>query len=971
MVSFFGIKFGEKKKKQPLQPQPPKRVDQNTLGEGQLFGHAIHQTGVINGSLQSIPRPGTAQSSRSVNFKSPYVHNTHNMATTSMHNLSDDTNPHLRPGQSKTLGIKPHASDANLRTKFTTDMNAPALSSSSSNLSLPGSGFGSRPRTANEGSKTKQWVSPLDIHFMKPGNSSSLLSKSPMSPLATQPMIVSEDVAEIRTAAALVDETSDAGDTVVAIVASRMEKEKEEELAKSGLEKHKVNNLLKGASKPPSPHQQSPPPQQQPQQRPANGPQGATKGGGPDPLSTLLQPKGSLVLPSRDLHGRRALMALQTSIMALRGRCMGLLTRFMALKTRFTAPQAMGLPNMGLPNMILRTTVLLTQALLGVVLGRDQTGQARTELGCEWWCRSFRVLALKALSPSRFETNIETLGPTSPEATDLSPRSPSPARGLLGGSDPSRLQRPPKSMAGSLSESLNDESPIEQFGRPIIRNVAAKRDTYTMNSPRRHSLSMEIEELEKKLVDAQLGRSLGEAPNRILEEIEAPQKSPGLSPGLRGDVRDSFTSSFYSDDEDDDDQPILAVGDFSDDHEDHDEEPIIPIPSPLRVTPSPAFGDSRQQSPAFGNSRQESPVRGLPMRALGQRPRRPALEEYGVSSSLIVANPFAQAPTPALTPSPAPLRAPSPAPSPAPAPSSVPVPLPIAINTNVAPRRAGSDENIYSPSSSRSNTPQLRHPNWAAAATAAARAQSPALAPDAAMARTPTPTPLRLTPSPIPSITSPVSTTVSPISTTLTASTVASPTSTTITSPASTTITSPLSAVSSFKFSFNDDPIDAPPTPDSTNWPMASPTARSQSPMLQSPLNRTHAPAPLTFNFSPDAFSREQGPWTPPLRTPSRNGPTGDDERPSTAIGVRPGGLPLIAEHGSPPGVLDQPPAQTPVDGMVIDIAAALGIGVARGLSVREPKQLGPPPRKNRTPLPPPMPDRPHLQPKVDKDGFI
>ncbi|EJT70970.1 hypothetical protein GGTG_11993 [Gaeumannomyces tritici R3-111a-1] len=48
-----------------------------------------------------------------------------------------------------------------------------------------------------------------------------------------------------------------------------------------------------------------------------------------------------------------------------------------------------------------------------------------------------------------------------------------------------------------------DESDALEFTKPVIRDVAAKRDTLTISGPRRQSLSMKIEELEKSLVSAQ------------------------------------------------------------------------------------------------------------------------------------------------------------------------------------------------------------------------------------------------------------------------------------------------------------------------------------------------------------------------------------------------------------------------------------------------------------------------------------
>ncbi|KLU82880.1 hypothetical protein MAPG_01948 [Magnaporthiopsis poae ATCC 64411] len=48
-----------------------------------------------------------------------------------------------------------------------------------------------------------------------------------------------------------------------------------------------------------------------------------------------------------------------------------------------------------------------------------------------------------------------------------------------------------------------DESDAFDLSKPVIRDVAAKRDTLTISGARRQSLSMKIEELEKSLVSAQ------------------------------------------------------------------------------------------------------------------------------------------------------------------------------------------------------------------------------------------------------------------------------------------------------------------------------------------------------------------------------------------------------------------------------------------------------------------------------------
>ncbi|KAL2156936.1 hypothetical protein VTH06DRAFT_1877 [Thermothelomyces fergusii] len=165
------------------------------------------------------------------------------------------------------------------------------------------------------------------------------------------------------------------------------------------------------------------------------------------------------------------------------------------------------------------------------------------------------------------------------------------------------------SPTGSIGGLSLDEELAEQFVRPVIRNVAAKRDTMTFSTSRQTSLSMEIEELEKTLIDS-------------------PQAQAAQEPSRPEGRVASMTSSVYSDgirDEDeDDDGPILSIQ-----------------PAPLRIAPpmsppAPAV--------AAASSRPQSPMRG-PLRR-GPMPRRPALEEYGVCSSK-VANSRVGTPTPA------------------------------------------------------------------------------------------------------------------------------------------------------------------------------------------------------------------------------------------------------------------------------------------------------------------------------------
>ena len=384
------------------------------------------------------------------------------------------------------------------------------------------------------------------------------------------------------------------------------------------------------------------------------------------------------------------------------------------------------------------------------------------------------------------------------------------------------------SPSGSVRGMSLDDGPVEQFARPIIQNVIAKRDTLALNSPRQHSLSMRIEELEKTLLKAQ--------------QAHPSQKT--LAPEA---IRVSTSSSVYSDgiqDDDDDDGPILPI-----------------LPAPLRV-PSPMLPPVPA---AAAINRPQSPMRGPPRR--GPLPRRPTLDEYGVSSTKVV-NSRGGTPTPAS--------------------------------------RSGSTDNYSSHSSppSRTNTPQIRHPNWKRDLNQPSPA--PTLDP-----------PKRARPNPVLDM--------------------------------------------GFNFDFGPTPgIIGPPTPDSTTWSLASPAgeagsalppptsepsqtqARSESPVK---FTRANVPAPLNlkFNFSPDAPSRDPsvGLWTPPIRSVPATASTADG-RPSTSGG--PSGAGKGSGGGlaaSPSFISNFPDLSAPADD---DPASFMGIGMARGPSIREvrrPKTAG------------------------------
>ncbi|KAG7291929.1 hypothetical protein NEMBOFW57_001957 [Staphylotrichum longicolle] len=262
MVSFFGLKVGGKKKKsdgkaaQGKQQHEWKRIDQNALGEGQFFGQNLDKKGVvINGSIRSVSRAGTPQPGGS--GRSPYGnYDAHNLAAASMMDLG---NPAFG-GSQLSLRVKPHASDANLRTRFganngsstslavpapgfgsrfganngsSTSLAAPtpgfssrfgANNRSSSSLAAPGPGFGSRPGTP---SRAKAWVNPLDVHFARSVPSGPPTPKSPLVDSMTIPPTPTKDKVETQSVFG-----EDAGNMVDAVMASVKKREEEANEAK-------------------------------------------------------------------------------------------------------------------------------------------------------------------------------------------------------------------------------------------------------------------------------------------------------------------------------------------------------------------------------------------------------------------------------------------------------------------------------------------------------------------------------------------------------------------------------------------------------------------------------------------------------------------------------------------------------------------------------------------------------------------
>ncbi|KAK0730319.1 hypothetical protein B0H67DRAFT_28350 [Lasiosphaeris hirsuta] len=1046
MVSFFGLKFGEKKNKPAGNKQQPKKIDQTQLGESRAGPK-------VDGSIRSVQRPGTAVPGRA---KSPLSYDTHNLAAASMQNLASPD--HVRTGSNaSTINMRAPTSEANIRAKFgayngsSSSLAAPAPgfssnyrknSGSSPSLGVPGPGFGAKYSSGNGSSKSlalpdpaalsrpgtpngkkPAWVNPLDVHFVKDTPSAPTTPKSPLAGEMHLPLTPRDDATDTDSVFG-----EDADDMVNAVMesvkmeaeeAKRLrEKEKEAErqketarLEKEKQERQKATETKLSVKPSPqllqqpgaqgkgqgrgqhSPHgqQQHLPPRSHPQQQQADatglgiqgpvfrgnveqrpGSRGGTRGNGLNGHANLgpvfrgnadQRPSSRGEMrgcgPGSGLNGQGVQGPVFLGSVDQRpGSRGGMRSNGMGDTSHGPAranhahqgpprhsPPTQSLPqppNQGTPRHGPRGPSYESPNSRGPQrpdgLESNMLGPRTAHQNTRPYSPAPRgpsprapgpVVAQRAQSPANNGPR-----PRAPGLHEIRPQSPTPrhqrgpgplgyrsespaplghhARG--GGQPDVRSQSPALSIpslrgpsgneirslspapsnlgpngyrrqesgstvtspisigpslrdlivqspepltispTGSVSKS-DDEGPIEQFARPVIQSVQARRDTLTMSSPRRHSLSMQIEKLEKTLVSAQQGQ-VHEA-NKI-----------------------SISSSRYSD-----------AG--------ADEEPILTLqPAPLRASPSVlAVAEAAVES-----QRAVSPGRG-PL-ALRRGPRRPTLDEYGVGTSqTTTARPRDLSPAAALT-----------------------------VNTISQPSRA--------------NTPQFQLPS---------RALSPALTAD--------PSPVfRPAPSPIidvgfkfdfgPAIVAPPTpdSTVWPMPPT-------SPTSIRFaTSPELLYHDASSEYTSGAEDDDDSDILDWHPDPELPQPKEELPRTSEQNPDLELELKldilrpRPQAPPPLTFNFSPDAYSREPGPWTPPLRTPSENeavAAQANDVRPSTAQdahlnvtgglspGFAAGGL-LVSPGSGPPSR-----SRSPVDGINAEEAAAaavaLGIGMARGPSVREP----------------------------------
>ena len=823
------------------------------------------------------------------------------------------------------LMVKPHASDANLRTRFangsSTSLAAPApgfgasryARSNGSSTSLapptlsvgparPGPGFGSRPGTP---SKTKAWVNPLDIHFARgvPSGPPTPLT----SPLAGSMKLPPTPTTEKVETGSIFGE--DADDMVHAVMASVKKREdevkeaklREEELERQRetarldmerLERQKSTESTVSGRRPSAPQLQPELPQPSlpnlpfradPESRPSSR-NGHKRSPpllqGPPPTGP---PTQDLPQPPRQAPPRQGPLGPGSDAPGGRmPRPPGPLDQESGRRPSGSGPQD---PRSYGPNP-------------GPPYGAGPRPYAPSAQDSTQ--KPYRPYRPPPSGPPMDGFRSPSPPPSAPDvdgSRTQSPPSKSPPRNehrpAMFHSEPetyptrgrgtpgperqgpealiSTLASPVTSPSGSIRRPSLDDEPIEQFARPIIQNVRGLRDTMTLNTPRRHSLSMKIEEFEKTLVNAQQTHQLQKAQAQAQAQAQGPNR------------RRSRSSSLYSsrnrmeDDDEEDDGPILSTH-----------------PAPLRV-PQPTAPPA---ATAEAINRPQSPMRGPPRR--GPLPRRPGLEEYGVSSTNVSLRTRGGTPTPAS--------------------------------------RSGSTDNYSSHSSppSRTDTPQLRNPNWRRDLT------QPSPAPTLDAFERPRPSPVvdafeRPRPSPV------VDTFDRP---------------------------RPNPVDTGFNFDFGPGPalgFAAPPTPDSTTWSLASPLTGETGPsapiltsepaQMQPPpraaareeaatepaakFTRSHVPPPLNlkFDFSPDAPSRDPGLWTPPIRSMPMAAATADG-RPSTS-GGGPGAANGRSRSGlaaSPSLISRFPESLAPQDE---NRTSFMGIGMARGPSIREVRRPG------------------------------
>jgi hypothetical protein len=779
-----------------------------------------------------------------------------------------------------------------------------ARNGSAASLALPVAPFGSRPGTPN---RTKPWVNPMDVYF---GINTTTTAppagpQTPKSPLIDSPKLPPTPTTPNADSRSVFGE--DADDMVNSVMASVKKKEEEEREAKrreaelekqretarlemERLERQKSTESSLSGRRPSAPAQPEPEPEPvsldippslirseaEPKEgQRASPPQHHAIHQGPPPTGP---PTGSLPQPPGQNPPRNGPLGpparSYTSPSPSNSRAAGPSAANAGTQKVFKPYRPPPLQSCGplgpLPDRFRSPSPTLKGPGLAVMAHSPALPQSPT------------LHSPPLMEHRPVVTSPEPETPKSPRSpTTPAPEKSEPGPLLSSLTSPSTLTSP----TGSIRRLSLDEEQTEQAPRPIIQNVRAKRDTLALSAARNHSLSMKIEELEKTLLKAQI------------EDLRQPRDMSEAE-------RTSTSSSVYSngqkapgDEEDDDEGPILSSI-----------QPLRvphPAPAPSSVAPAsqpapPITSAPRVASPGPG-SRPQSPMRGPPRR--GPLPRRPALDEYGISANQVVRG--RGTPTPSS--------------------------------------RSGSVDNYSTHSSppSRTNTPQLRplqqqppQPSWKRDLNQPSPAPAVENGSDSQQSQG------RLNPA----------------------------------------------VDTGFNFDFGPGPnlSMAPPTPDSTNWPLPSPSTGAGETASAAPASdpssraspkpsdapakftRANVPPPLNidltkFNFNPDAPSRDPalgGLWTPPIR-PVPWASTTADGRPSTSSGASgPGSLGNGSTNGggklaASPRLVSQFPESARDDG-----GAFMGIGMARGPSIREvqrPKTSGGPPRRpGRSPAPPP-----------------
>ncbi|KAK5656384.1 hypothetical protein OQA88_4765 [Cercophora sp. LCS_1] len=1017
MVSFFGLKFGDKKKKSERSPeavqQQWKRTDQNKLGGGQLSGQGTKETSVANGAARSFPRPDTAQSTRT-----PYTYDTHNLAAASMFNLSAGN--HGRAGSRASL--KPHASEANIRGRFganngsSTSLALPspafggrykAQNGSSSSLGVPGPGFSSRltarngsavslalpgagpgPRPGTSNGRAKEWVNPLDVHFMRQNPASPPV---PKSPLLQSPQLPPTPKAESDNGSVFGAEADDMVDSIIAAVKSQENEanEQQRESAKAKetarLERERQERQRATETKTLA---NPPPPLRTPSQ-----PQSDKEAQSPSEIQHQTQLRPPRPRPSPESGPPSAGANTQGPIF------------------RGNVDDRPGSRN----GMVFRETPEERPASRGHFRGNpDERPGSRGHFrgnnpderpGSRGGMRNGPT-GSNGSNNSNSSNGTSGAGPRGPSPKNSGPN---PGRGRPNGGRPEplmgRADRKPDNMGemkairprnGPNGPDHHDMALLPKACRvlqpmpvtaavlrvPVLRDLADHPDHLDptglqgLVGQAGQTVPAQTEGSCRQLVLALPVKPTIQTPPSQMVHVSAARTPVPNAPrarvltGLaRGPVR-SKSSAFK--------RLVITVS----------KVPLIG----QRVLPRPAFDASNPYVSGISETRSESPAPSL--KGLGV-PRR---QQSGSS----VQSPAANEPTlrELMAQSPEPM-------SPGTTSRSSdggavieqfarPVIQSVQARRDTftlnSPRRHSLSMEIEELEKSLVKAQQSQVQEAARASVSSSHYSDES---DDGPIEELQPAPLRSSPqliSPIEMATSPLEISrstqreqspmrgplalrrgprrptldeygvpssklsnnayrrdptggsISPLSRSTTPLFHQQPNrdlSTTPTldgldpPPPRGLVQTPTTIIEAgFKFDFG--PTIAPPTPDSTTWPLPSPPSPAQQGDIETGANaestraRPNPPPPLdlNFNFSPDAYSRDPGLWTPPLKAPGRE-VASNDERPSTAQDVRMLAPPLTPVFG---------PSKTPVDDDAAATALALGIGVARGPSVRFPQ---------------------------------